>query len=367
MPQNSWVRAYGNSEKCQTCIGKPVRGRANAVRLGITIAPIPGRTASLARMAEDLGFDSVRVPDSQNLAPEVWGQLMLAAQSTSGIELGSGVTNSLTRDVAVTASAALALQVESHGRAVCGIGRGDSAVQRIGKREDRLESFEGYLASLQTYLQGGSVDRDGFASRLEWLPAMKVAKVPVEVAATGPRVIAAAARVADRVAFAVGADPDRLRWALDTARQAAREAGRDPATLRCGAYVNCVVHEDREVARDAIRGTAATFARFSAFAGSQLDRLPPQLRKTAEFLRQHYDMRHHTMTTAAHARALENEFIEWFAIAGPPEVAVPRLRALADLGLDFVHAVPGSGGVAREVAISSIRLLATEVLPALRL
>src|SRR5215470_4883216 len=66
--------------------------------VGITIAPIPGRTAALARMAEELGFAGVRVPDSQNLAPEVWGQLMLAAQATSTIELGSGVTNSLTRD-----------------------------------------------------------------------------------------------------------------------------------------------------------------------------------------------------------------------------------------------------------------------------
>jgi 5,10-methylenetetrahydromethanopterin reductase len=334
--------------------------------VGIAIAPIPGRTAALARMAEDLGFASVRVPDSQNLAPEVWGQLMLAAHSTSRIELGPGVTNSLTRDVAVTASAALALQVESHGRAVCGIGRGDSAVQRIGKREDRVEAFERTLAALQAYLRGDAVDRDGFASRLEWLPAVNVAKVPVEVTATGPTVIAAGVRHADRIALAVGADADHLRAALATARAAAQAAGRDPATLRYGAYVNCVVHPDRAVARDAMRGTAATFARFSAFAGSRLNQLPPPLQKAASFLRTHYDMREHTMATAAHARALENEFIDWFGIAGPPEVAIPRLQALARLGLDFVHAVPGSGGIAREVALTSINLLATEVLPALR-
>jgi 5,10-methylenetetrahydromethanopterin reductase len=335
------------------------------VEIGITIAPIPGRTAALARMAEELGFASVRVPDSQNLAPEVWGQLMLAAQATSTIELGSGVTNSLTRDVAVTASAALALQVESRGRAVCGIGRGDSAVQRIGKHEDRLASFERYVEALQAYLRGDSVERDGFASRLEWLPFVKVSKVPVEVTATGPKVIAAAARLADRVALAVGADPDHVRWALDTARAAAQAAGRDPATLRYGAYVNCVVHPERAVARDAMRGTAATFARFSAFAGSKLHRLPPPLERAASFLRTHYDMREHTMATAQHARALEDEFIDWFGIAGPPDVAVPRLQALRDVGLDFIHAVPGSGGIAREVALTSIQLLAKEVLPAL--
>ena len=336
------------------------------MNIGITIAPIPRRTAMFARMVEDLGFASIRVPDSQNLAPEVWGQLMLAAQATTRVELGSGVTNSVTRDVAVTASAAVALQVESDGRAVCGIGRGDSAVQRIGKREDRLEPFERYLETLQTYLRGEVVDRDGFASRLEWLSHVKVPKVPVEVTATGPKVIAAAARQADRIALAVGADPDHLRWAMETARNAARAAGRDLASLRIGAYVNCVVHSDRAVARDAMRGTAATFARFSAFAGSNLKRLPPQLQRVATFLREHYDMRQHTMATSAHARALEDEFLDWFGIAGPPDVAIPRLQALARLGLDFVHAVPGSGGVERDVALTSIQLLANEVVPALR-
>ena len=194
------------------------------MRLGITIAPIPGRTASLARMAEDLGFDSIRIPDSQNLAPEVWGQLMLASQTTSSIELGPGVTNSVTRDAAVTASAALALQVESKGRAVCGIGRGDSAVQRIGLREDKVDSFERYLETLQTYLSGDTVERNGFASRIEWLPAMKVEKVPVEVTATGAKVIAAGARRADRIALAVGADPEHMKWAMETARAAADAA-----------------------------------------------------------------------------------------------------------------------------------------------
>jgi 5,10-methylenetetrahydromethanopterin reductase len=337
------------------------------VRLGITIAPIPGRTAALARMAEDLGFESIRVPDSQNLAPEVWGQLMVAAGTTSRIELGAGVTNSLTRDVAVTASAALALQVESKGRAVCGIGRGDSAVQRIGKREDRVESFERYLVALQAYLRGETVDRDGFASRLEWLPAVKVDKVPIEVTATGAKVIATGARLADRVALAVGADPEHMRWAIATARAAAQEAGRPPGDLRIGAYVNCIVNPDASIAREAMRGTAATFARFSAFAGSKLESLPPPLRRAAQFLRSDYDMRQHTNATAAHAQALDDEFVDWFGICGPPEAVLPRLQALAGLGLDFVHAVPASTGVSREIALTSIRLLATEVLPALRL
>ncbi|HXJ36238.1 MAG TPA: LLM class flavin-dependent oxidoreductase [Candidatus Eisenbacteria bacterium] len=333
--------------------------------VGLTMVPIPKRAAQNARMVEDLGFASLILPDSQNLAPEVWGQLTLAAQATSRIRLGPGVTNSVTRDAAVTASAALALQVESGGRAVLGIGRGDSSVQRIGKTLDPLASFERYLTTVQAYLRGEAVDRDGFASRLEWLPEVRAPKVPVEVAATGRRVIELAARHADRICFAVGADPEHLGAALEHARTAARNAGRDPGALRYGAFVNCVVSDDVAKARDAVRGAVATFARFSSMRGSDPDRLPPPLRRAVLYIRDHYDMRDHTRTGVAHTAGIDDDFVDWFAIAGPSDVAIRRLRQLAALGLDFVHVIPGSTGMPREIAMASVAQLARDVVPAL--
>jgi 5,10-methylenetetrahydromethanopterin reductase len=316
-------------------------------------------------MVEGLGFASLILPDSQNLAPEVWGQLMLAAQATSRILLGPGVTNSVTRDPAVTASAALSLQVESGGRAVLGIGRGDSSVQRIGKTQDPVGSFERYLTTVQAYLRGDAVDRDGFESRLEWLHEMRVPKVPVEVAATGRRVIETAARCADRICFAVGADPEYVGTALSHARACTQAAGRDPAELRYGAFVNCIVHDDVAAARDALRGSVATFARFSAMRGSDPDKLPRPLRDAVLYIREHYDMREHTRTGVAHTAGIADDFVDWFAIVGPPDVAIRRLKELAALGLDFVHVIPGSTGMPRDVAISSVTRLARDVLPAL--
>ncbi len=331
------------------------------MEFGVLAVPEPRRSARTARLLEELGFDTVLFPDSQNLAPEVWGQLMLAAQATTRVHLGPGVTNSVTRDPAVTASAALALQAESGGRAVLGIGRGDSSVQRIGKREDRVASFERHLAALQGYLRGEAVDRGGFASRLEWLERVQAPKVPVEVAATGPRVIEVAA-----ICLAVGADPAHLGAVLAHARAAARAAGRDPRALRYGAFVTAVIHDDVRVARDAVRGAAASFARFSAFAGSDLARLPAPLAAAARYLREHYDMRNHTRTGVPHTAGIGDEFVDWFAIAGPPEVARERFGRLAALGLDFCHVIPGSTGMPREVAVGSLQRLAGEVMPALR-
>jgi 5,10-methylenetetrahydromethanopterin reductase len=219
---------------------------------------------------------------------------------------------------------------------------------------------------LQAYLRGEAVDRDGFESRLEWLPRVKAAKVPLEVAATGRKVIAAAARQADRICFAVGANPEHLADVLAHARTSAKAAGRDPDSLRYGAFINSVVHPDVRAARDGVRGSLATFARFSAFAGSALETLPKPLQNAARYLRERYDMREHTRSDAAHAAGLSDEFVDWFGIAGPPDQALPRFRQLAELGLHFITVIPGSTGMPREIAIASVVNLAQDIAPQLR-
>jgi 5,10-methylenetetrahydromethanopterin reductase len=335
-----------------------------AMKLGVLLFPVPGSSAQLARMVEDLGFDSLVFADTQNLTPEVWGQLMLAARDTERIELGTGVTNPGTRDAAVTASAALALQVESRGRAVCGIGRGDSSLAKIGRTPVSVDEFEVYVERLQAYLRGEEVDRGGTPSRLEWHAEAQVPKVPLEIAATGKRVIELAARHAERIVFAMGADEERLARAIETARRAASASGRDPDTLLLGAWINAVVHPDVAAARDAVRGGLSVFAHFSGFAGMKTDSMDPGLREAALHLRANYDVRDHGRADTAHARSLDDEFVDRFGIVGPAETAVPRFERLAALGLDFCRVVPGSRDAPREIVAASMMTLATMVRPA---
>ena len=49
---------------------------------GIVMQASPGYTAQLAREIEALGFDTALYPDTQNLAPDPYGQLSLAAANT---------------------------------------------------------------------------------------------------------------------------------------------------------------------------------------------------------------------------------------------------------------------------------------------
>src|SRR5688572_10562856 len=96
--------------------------------------PIAGRTAQIARMCEEAGWDGLLVTDTQCLASEALVQLALCTAATQRIRLGTGVTNPVTRDPAVLASAFDTLQQESGGRMWLGIGRGDSSLAHIGKQ-----------------------------------------------------------------------------------------------------------------------------------------------------------------------------------------------------------------------------------------
>jgi 5,10-methylenetetrahydromethanopterin reductase len=337
----------------------------------------PGAVERAAARAEATGFDGLAVVDSQNLAGDPWVGLGLAARATERIRLGTAVTNPVTRHPAVTAAAAVTLQVASAGRFVLGIGRGDSALAHLGRAPASVGTFERYLTVLQAYLRGEDVTFDeldfheavappveslGLAdapatSRLHFLPA-GLPKVPVEVAATGPRVLEVAARHADRVLLALGADPERVRWGIETVRTA--------GGTRIGAFVNVVAHPDVAVARELASGGVATFARFSVMHGTVSGPAEPDERDTFAAVHDAYDMTRHTQVGSPQAGTLTPDFIDRFGIVGTPETCVRRLGELLDLGLDKLIVTGPTLGADPGEARAALERFATEVLPALR-
>ena len=255
---------------------------ARLMEVWTTGLSLPRVAARMATRAEDAGFDGMVVVDSQNLAGDCYIALAMAARETERLQLATGVTNPFTRHPAITASAIASIHVESGGRAVLGIGRGDSALAHLGRAPARVAYLTGYLEAVQAYLRGDEIPFDELepfapegaapsvatldldatapASRLHWLRP-DLPKVPVDVVATGPKVIDTAARLADRVTLAVGADPVRLSWAVDRVRS----SGRD---VNIGAFVNVVSHTDLEVGRALAAGAMSTFARFNVMHGA---------------------------------------------------------------------------------------------------
>jgi 5,10-methylenetetrahydromethanopterin reductase len=319
------------------------------------------RTAEAARQAERWGFDGLLVADSQNLNADVWVELTLAAAATERIGIGTGVTNPATRHPAVTASAAATLQAESDGRAVLGLGRGDSALTQIGRRPVAPAELERGVVEIQGFLRGEEVKlANGTPSRIGWIADSGQPKVPVAVAATGPHVIEIGARHADQLDFTVGGERDRLAWAVRTAREA---AGGGEVSL--GAFVNVGVHDDRAVARDLVRGSTAILARF-ATEGAPADGLSAVTREGIKRLAADYDESRHGQGAAPAARALDDEFIDRFAVVGPAAEVAERLAGLVELGIGRLIMVPGSLDADPRAVAESNAAFAADVLPRLR-
>ncbi len=352
------------------------------MQLWTTGVASPRASAATAKQLEDAGWAGFQVVDSQNLSGDPYIALAMAATATTRLGLATDVTNTVTRHAAVTACSIASVQRISNGRAYLGIGRGDSALAHLGRAPARLGPFARYLRQVRLYLRGESVPFDEIdipetiappmseleladappASQIGWLKQAGPV-VPIEVAASGPRVIAIAAVHADRVMFALGADEDRLRWGIGVARAARETAGLDPNGIAFGAYINAACHDDIAVARTLVRGGLTTFARFNVMHGTTAGPVSDGDRAVLKDLRDSYDMRAHTRGDSRQAGVLTEEFIDRFAVAGPPSLVTGRLRQLAALGLDKIVMTGAMRGVSEAHAADAKRTMETRVLP----
>jgi 5,10-methylenetetrahydromethanopterin reductase len=209
------------------------------------------------------------------------------------------------------------------------------------------------------------VDEDGPLARLTWLDGTSVPKVPVDVAASGPAVVEVGARLAERVTFNVGADPDRIRGCVEQAREARRSAGLGADGVSLGAYVNVAPHPDDRVARELVKPVVAVYARFSGSAGTlaRLDRRDASVIRAVE---EHYDMSRHGRGGAGHLAYLTDDFVDRFAVAGTPEHCIERLAGLVELGLERFAVVGPTRDADPGVVKESRRLLSEVVLPGVR-
>ena len=100
-----------------------------------------GASAELARAVEAEGWDGQMFMDSQSLSADPYAQMGAWAAWTERLKLSPGVTNPLTRNLAVTAASAATIQAISGGRAVLGIvQRGPHAGLTTDMRASRSEA-----------------------------------------------------------------------------------------------------------------------------------------------------------------------------------------------------------------------------------
>lgn len=305
------------------------------VEFGINFMPTaPAReVAGWAREVERLGYAILGISDSQSLCRDVYATLALCAAGTERIRLGPRVITPLTRHPAVAASAAATLEELAPGRTLIGIGSGDSAAYTIGLRAAPLAELREYALAIRELLATGSATYHGRPARLTWARA----RIPIVLAASGPRTLRLAGAIADGVVIRTGITPEIVRDSIAQVAAGAREAGRDPEAVELWWWPDVNLAPSRREAIDEIRMSLAAAGNHLSRLTTEGKHIPPDLLGPIEELGRRYTFTDHVVPGGANGRLIEelgllDYLAERFAVVGSARECVAKLERAVEAG-----------------------------------
>jgi alkanesulfonate monooxygenase SsuD/methylene tetrahydromethanopterin reductase-like flavin-dependent oxidoreductase (luciferase family) len=220
-----------------------------------------------ALRAERLGFDFVSTNDHPNGTPthEAWTMLTWIAARTSRIKVASRVLGVPYRPPPLLAKMASTLQAFSRGRLILGLGGGSSDEgleafdvgpltprAKIDALEDAIQIIRGAWSEPNFTFEGPMYSAHGV--NIEPKPTEPI---PVWLGTFGPRGLDITGRFADGwIPSHSMAPPDQARAMRERILEAARQAGRDAAALRCIYNVTIYVGYSRESKSEVVSGSA---------------------------------------------------------------------------------------------------------------
>ncbi|MFC9887160.1 TIGR03842 family LLM class F420-dependent oxidoreductase [Streptomyces pilosus] len=295
--------------------------------------PPASRVVSLMQRAERNGFTHGWTFDSAVLWQEPFVIHSRILAHTTTLKVGPMVTNPGTRTWEVTASTFATLNDMYGNRTVCGIGRGDSAMRVAGRRPNTLARLGEAIDAIRDLAEGRESEVDGQPLRIPWV---RDGKLPVWMAAYGPKALALTGRKADGFILQL-ADPYLTEWMVKAVRAAAAEAGRDPASVTICVAAPAYVGDDLAHAREQCRWfggmvgnhVADLVARYGEHSGMVPEALTAYIKE-----RHDYDYSHHGRAGNPSTDFVPDEIVDRFCLLGPPEAHIEKLKVLRELGVD---------------------------------
>ncbi|WP_416753932.1 TIGR03842 family LLM class F420-dependent oxidoreductase [Streptomyces sp. FW42] len=295
--------------------------------------PPASRVISLMKRAERNGFTHGWTFDSAVLWQEPFVIYSQILANTTTLKVGPMVTNPGTRTWEVTASTFATLNDMFGNRTVCGIGRGDSAMRVAGRKPNTLARLGEATEVIRDLAEGREAEVDGQRMRLPWV---RDGRLPVWMAAYGPKALALTGRKADGFILQL-ADPFLTVWMVKAVRNAAAEAGRDPDSVTICVAAPAYVGDDLAHAREQCRWfggmvgnhVADLVSRYGEHSGMVPEALTEYIKG-----REGYDYSHHGRAGNPSTDFVPDEIVDRFCLLGPPEAHIEKLRALRDLGVD---------------------------------
>ncbi|GGX63021.1 TIGR03842 family LLM class F420-dependent oxidoreductase [Streptomyces hiroshimensis] len=302
---------------------------------GLVLQTDPPATAvvDLMRRAERSGFRYGWTFDSSVLWQEPFVIYSRILEHTERLVVGPMVTNPSTRTPEVTASTFATLNDMYGNRTVCGIGRGDSAMRVAGRKPNTLASLRESIRVIRDLAEGREADVGGTALKIPWI---RDGRLPVWMAAYGPKALALAGQEADGFILQL-ADPFLTEWMIKHVREAAAEAGRDPAAVSICVAAPAYVGDDLAHAREQCRWFGGMVGNHVADLveryGEHSGLVPEAL--TAYIKQRHgYDYSHHGRAGNPSTDFVPDEIVDRFCLLGPVEAHRERLEHLRELGVD---------------------------------
>ena len=306
-----------------------------------------------ARRVEAYGYDTL-------WTGELWGMdafvlLTHLAEHTDDLGLGTAIVNAFSRSPAALAQAAVSLDRVSDGRFRLGVGTStEKAIDDLhGVPFERpVRRLHETVELTRAFMDGtGRVTYEGELFQVADFPALDH-PVPVYSAALGPASRRATGRVSD------GWMPHMLPFeelpeAFETVAETARERGRDPDDLVVAPYVPSAVSDDPDEARAAIRGHVAYYVGSGAGYRRTVGRtFPDAAERVADAWR---------AGDRGEARAaVTDEMVDTLGVAGTPETARERFRAVKEVSVVDEPIVVVPNGSSEELTERTVAELAPD-------
>lgn len=321
--------------------------------------PPASRTVHLAKLAEQYGFSHVWTFDSHLLWQEPYVIYSQILAETKRVIVGPMVTNPATRDWTVTASTYATLNEMYGNRTICGIGRGDSAVRVTNGAPTTLATLRESIHVIRELANSRSVEYNGAQLQFPW---SRGSTLDIWVAAYGPLALKLTGEVGDGFILQL-ADLDIAKWMIQTVRDAADNAGRDPMSIKFCVAAPMYIGDDIEHMRNQCRWFGGMVGNHVADIvekyGADSD-IPSAL--TAYIAgRKAYDYNEHGRAGNTHTEFVPDEIVDRFCVLGTAEDHIEKLEALKAIGVDQF-----AGYLQHDNKEETLRVYGETVIPALR-
>lgn len=312
---------------------------SNSIRFGITLQGVepPRGFQEQVRSLEQVGFTHLWITDSSLHARYVYAYLTLAALNSQQLILGTGITHPFTRHPAVTVNAIATLDEISEGRAMLGLGTGDSPTAELGYSPARVQTVREMVEVARRLIAGDTLNYEGTTFRLAnaHLHYRYRERIPIYMACSGPRMLTLAGEVADGVIVQSGAFPEAIDFALQRIREGAARAGRSVDDIDIWIMVCGSISDERDRALKSSRTMAAWFAHMAPHY-CELAGLDQALVKQIQAAYSGGEF-HQAQAAAA---LVPDRMVELFTLGGTPVEARSRVERLIERGAKAFNFMP---------------------------